>query len=152
MRGRFPTKEGKFLWKAENLNFALLTGAAPWSDDNPGIVVIDPDDERAEAIARRYCPETPMIQRTGNGGVHWAYRRPDIERVANRQKTLIGGETFNLDIRGDGGYIVCPGSVHPRTGKLYEEETPWTLDLLMQCPVYDPAWLPCERTAKAKQT
>ena len=149
MSGRFPTKDGKNLWKAENLNFALLTGAIPWADSNPGIVVLDADDEEAEALLRRYCPETPMIQRTGNGGVHWAYRRPDIERVANRQKTLIGGENFNLDVRGDGGYIVCPGSIHPRTGTLYKEETPWTLDLLMQAPVYDPAWLPCDRAIKA---
>ena len=54
-----------------------------------------------------------------------------------------------MDVRGDGGYIVCPGSIHPRTGRLYKEETPWTLDLLMHCPVYDPAWLPCDRAIKA---
>ena len=41
MSGRFPTKDGKNVWKAEILNFALLTGAIPWSDDNPGVVVID---------------------------------------------------------------------------------------------------------------
>ncbi|MCH7686512.1 MAG: bifunctional DNA primase/polymerase, partial [Planctomycetes bacterium] len=149
MRGRFPTKDGKNFWKAENLNFALLTGAVPWSDGNTGIVVLDADDDQGEAVLRQYCPPTPMIQRTGSGGVHWVYRRPNVERIANRQKTLIGGETFNLDVRGDGGYIVCPGSIHPRTGKFYKEETPWTLDLLMQCPVYDPAWLPCERSIKA---
>ena len=36
MRGWFPTKDGKNLWKAKILNFALLTGAAPWSARNPG--------------------------------------------------------------------------------------------------------------------
>lgn len=47
MLGRFPTKNGKNFWKAEILNFALLTGGIPWSDENPGIVVIDSDDEEA---------------------------------------------------------------------------------------------------------
>lgn len=44
-RGRFRTKDGKNLWRAELLNFALLTGAVPWSSGNPGIIVLDPDDE-----------------------------------------------------------------------------------------------------------
>jgi P4 family phage/plasmid primase-like protien len=154
MRGRFPTKNGKNTWKAENHNFALLTGAIPWSGDNPGIVVIDSDDEEAEALVQRHCPSTPAIQRTGSGGLHRVYRRPPVEEaayIANRQKTIIDGRQYDLDVRADGGYIMAPGSVHPKTGKLYREETPWTLELLEQCPVYDPSWLPCERASTAKR-
>jgi len=73
-----------------------------------------------------------------------------VPYIANRQKTWIDGRQYNLDVRGDGGYIMAPGSIHPTTGKLYREEIPWTLDLLMQCPVYDPTWLPCERAGKTK--
>lgn len=148
MRGRFPARDGKTFWKPEILNFALLTGAVPWSADNPGTVVLDPDDDEAEELVRQYCPPTPMIQRTGSGGVHWVYRKPDVERVSNRQKTVIGGQVFNLDVRGDGGYIMAPGSIHPETMKLYEEQTPWTLELLMECPIYDPSWIPHEGTNK----
>jgi len=147
MGGRFPTKEGTSHWRATLLNFALLTGAAPWSDSNPGIVVIDSDDEEADEIVRRCCPPTPMTQVTGRGGLHRLYRRPSIEAVpyiANRQKTWVGGKQYNLDVRADGGYIMAPGSIHPTTGMLYREEIPWTLELLLRCPVYDPAWLPCE--------
>ncbi len=43
---------------------------------------------------------------------------------------------------------MCPDSIHPDTGKWYEEVEPWTLDLLLQCPVYDPQWVPCERAGK----
>jgi putative DNA primase/helicase len=153
MRGSFPTKDGKNLWKAKILNFALLTGAAPWSDSNPGIVAIDSDDEQADDLARRHCPPTPMIQLTGSGGGHRVYRRPrveDVPYIGNRQKTWIDGRQYNLDVRGDGGYIMAPGSIHPTTGKLYVEEVPWTLDLLMQCPVYDPGWLICEHAGKPK--
>jgi putative DNA primase/helicase len=149
MRGQFPSKDGNSMWRAENLNFALLTGSTPWSDTNPGTVFIDTDDEEAEELVRSHCPDTPMMQITGSGGVHRVYRWPDTELyIPNRQKTWKDGIQFNVDLRADGGYIMCPGSIHPRTGNLYEEVTPWTLDLLMQCPVYDSSWLPCERAAK----
>ena len=95
-----------------------------------------------------------MIQRTGNGGRHRAYRRPPVEVMAyipNRQKTWIEGRQYNLDLRADGGYIICPRSIHPKTGRPYLEEAPWTLELLQQCPVYDPTWLPCEHAGKPKK-
>lgn len=149
MRGRFPSKDGRSVWRVENLNFALLTGSTPWSSQNPGTVVIDTDDEEAEALVKRHCPETPMRQVTGSGGVHRVYRKPEGELyIPIRQKTWQGGHQFNVDVRADGGYIMAPGSIHPRTGKLYKEVTQWTLDLLMQCPVYDPSWLVCEKTTE----
>jgi len=122
MRGWFPTKDGKNLWKAKVLNFALLTGAAPWSNTNPGVVVIDPDDDEADEMIRRHCPPTPMIQLTGSGHLHRVYRRPrveDVPYIGNRQKTWIGGRQYNVDVRGDGGYIMAPGTIHPTTGQLY---------------------------------
>ena len=82
MSGRFSTKDGNNSWKAEILNFALVTGAVSWSDDNPGIVVIDSDDEEAEALVERCCPDTPMKQRTGSGGGHRIYRRPPNQEIA----------------------------------------------------------------------
>lgn len=144
MQGKFPTKDEKNFWKPQNLNFAVVTGAAPWSSTNPGIIVVDSDDEEAEALVKDLCPETPMMQVTGSGGFHRVYRR-DLP-VRNRQKTWIGGKEHGIDIRGDGGYIMAPGSIHPKTQKLYRELEPWTLELLHQCPVYDPSWLPCERS------
>jgi putative DNA primase/helicase len=148
MRGRFSSKDGKSIWRAENLNFALVTGSTPWSKRNPGTVVIDTDDDEAEELASRYCPDSPMKQITGSGGVHRIYRRPATELyIPNRQKTWMGGKQYNVDLRADGGYIMCPGSIHPRTGKLYEEVTPWTLELLLKCPIFDPSWLPCEKAS-----
>lgn len=145
MNGKFPTKDGKNFWNPKVFNFAVVTGATPWSSTNPGIIVVDSDDEEAEALVKEYCPETPMMQITGKGGFHRVYRRPDFH-VNNRQKTMIGGREYSLDIRGDGGYIMAPGSIHPKTRKFYRDLEPWTLELLQQCPVYDPSWLPCERS------
>lgn len=154
MRGSFPSKDGQAVWKADNLNFALLTGSTPWSSRNPGIVVMDTDDEEAERLVAQNCPETPMRQITGSGGVHRVYRRPaHCDYIGNRQKTWLGGTQYNLDVRADGGYIMAPGSLHPRTGELYREVAPWTWELLAECPVFDPAWLPCERSeSKPKKT
>jgi len=155
MSNRFLTKDGEGFWRAEILNFALVTGAIPWSEVIPGVIVMDSDDQQAEALVKQHCPETPMRQRTGSGGAHRIYRRPPVEELLylrNRQKTWFNGQLFNVDVRGDGGYIMCPGSIHPKTGQLYQEEQPWTLDLLMQCPVYDPTWLPCERASRNQPT
>jgi len=151
MRGTFPTKDGKKFWKPEILNFAVVTGATPWSSTNPGIIVVDSDDEEAEALVKERCPETPMMQVTGSGGFHRVYRRPDYS-ISNRQKTMIGGREYNLDIRGDGGYIMAPGSIHPKTQKLYRELESWTLELLHQCPVYDPTWIACEQSQPKRTT
>ncbi|APZ93335.1 hypothetical protein Fuma_02952 [Fuerstiella marisgermanici] len=154
LTGKFPTKDGRRIWKARNHNFALLTGAIPWSDDNPGIIVVDSDDEEAEELVRNHCPPTPMMQVTGSGNKQFVYRRPPIEAqpfIGSPTKLRLDGKQYNLDIRGDGGLIMIPGSIHPKTGSMYEEVTSWTMELLMECPVYDPAWLPYER-AKTKKT
>ena len=152
MKNRFPNKEGDSFWRADNLNFGMITGSTPWSQTNPGSVVIDTDDEEAEELVSKHCPETVMMQITGSGGVHRIYRRPETELyIPNRQKTWIDGKRYNIDVRADGGYIMCPGSIHPDTGNWYAEVEPWTLDLLMQCPVYDPLWVPCERAGKTPE-
>lgn len=155
MSGQFPTKDGTNIWKPEVFNFALLTGAVPWSDDNPGTVVLDADDEEAEELVLTRCPPTPMVQITGSGYKQFVYQRPSIQSehyIGNRQKVSFNGVRYNLDIRGDGGYIMAPGSIHPESKKLYEEETPWTLELMMECPVYDPAWLPSEAKGRSRST
>lgn len=153
VRGRFARKGGG-VWMAKNLNFALVTGEIPWSRHNPGVVVIDSDDDEAESQIAQRCPKTSMMQRTGSGGTHRLYRRPPITvfpYIPNRQKTVIDGREYNIDLRGDGGYILAPGSIHPKTGRLYQEQEPWTLELLQECPIYDPAWLSCERTGQTQQ-
>jgi len=143
-RGRFAKKDGGGTWSPDLLNFGLLTGIKPYSD-TPGIVVVDSDDLEAEELVKSRCPETPVKQQTGKGGWHRVYRRPSTtDYIPNRQKTTFCGKKYNLDIRADGGYILCPGSIHPITGKLYQELDPWTLELIASAPVYNPEWLPDE--------
>lgn len=85
-----------------------------------GIVVLDVDaahggyESLTELIAQYgNLPET-FISKTGNGGEHIFFRHPGIE-IHNSAGKLGRG----LDIRGDGGYVVAPPSIHPN-GNIYE--------------------------------
>lgn len=134
------------------LNWGLPTGHKPYSR-SPAIVVIDTDDEEAERVVSERCPFTPVKQQTGSGGWHRIYRRPEksqIDYISNRQKTVIDGRTYNIDIRGDHGYILCPGSIHPKTDQIYAWDQPWTPELIKSCPVYDLAWIPDERESSKR--
>ncbi len=60
---------------------------------------------------------------TGRGGYHFLYW--SLEHVGNRVNILEG-----IDIRGEGGYIVAPPSIHPN-GKRYEwEQSPEEFPLM----------------------
>ena len=75
-------------------------------------------------------PET-LEQRTGSGGRHLFFRWPAAREVRNRQSLRPG-----IDIRGEGGYVVLPPSVHPNGTEYawpYGEKTP-----IVDVP---PAWL-----------
>lgn len=87
-----------------------------------GLLVLDIDDEelfRTTAAKLGWTiPETCTV-RTGSGGLHYYFRYPeDGKQYGNRGRAKSQG----FDIRGTGGCVVAPGSVHPETGKLYRFE------------------------------
>ncbi len=67
-------------------------------------------------ILKREDEET-ITNLTGGGGTHLLYRTPDGAKYGNRKGDLPPG----VDIRGWGGYVVLPPSVHP-SGNLYQWE------------------------------
>ena len=93
-----------------------------WPDANYGIVtgeisgicvfdIDDPDKARAWIDENGGLPRTPCV-RTAKGE-HYYFRHPG--------RTLKNGTRIAsmCDFRGDGGYVVAPGSIHD-TGVLYE--------------------------------
>lgn len=89
-------------------NIGLVTGAAY------NLVVVDADTPRQVSWCHIHLPRTVMVQ-TGRG-VHFYYQaNTPCER--NRRAE-------NFDVRGEGGYVVAPGSIH-ENGTRYEWMTPW---------------------------
>ena len=68
-------------------------------------------------------PETYRF-RTGGGGLHLVYKAPEDHTIGNRANIAPG-----VDIRGTGGQIVGPGSIHPSGGRYTIEIGPDDVDL-----------------------
>ena len=114
-------------WFAGELrNLGIVTGVIS------GVVVVDIDSPEARIWAESHLPATAMRTKTANGE-HWFYQHPG-GRVPNRARVF----GLALDVRGDGGYVVGPGAVHP-TGAVYEAIGDWSA--VASLPVFDPAWL-----------
>lgn len=93
-------------------NIGIVTGRIS------GIVVVDVDarhggpDSVAAAEARYGTLVATVEAETGGGGRHLYYAHPGVP-TANRVALLPG-----VDLRGDGGCVVAPPSVHP-SGRRY---------------------------------
>lgn len=130
------------LWeRAPHLNGAIATG------ELSGIFVVDLDSEEGtREFYKKGFPRTPMV--TTGKGQHIYFRYPDFP-VKNSAGKLGPG----IDVRGEGGYVLAPGSIHPN-GRTYEWYlTPakvdiapapeWLLDALVAPdPKVQPADLP----------
>lgn len=98
-------------------NIGLVTG------ESSGFIVIDIDpdkggEESLEEWQRQHgrLPATVEVL-TGSGGRHLYFRHPGVNIPNKQQWTHLPG----LDIRGDGGLVVGPGSLHA-SGRRYEWE------------------------------
>src|SRR5262249_4671746 len=67
-------------------------------------------------------------------GEHRYYRHPG-NAVPNRAKVVVNGHSVALDVRGDGGLVVAPYSVH-RTGVLYQPSPQFGAEPLEVLPVF----------------
>lgn len=119
-------------------NIGIVTGSIS------GIVVVDVDSPDAWLWAEDHLPVTPMRTRTAHGQ-HLYFRHPGVP-VCNRANA----EMRCLDVRGDGGYVVAPGSLH-RSGARYEQAGDWPD--VSELPIFDPGWLgEAERAARPART
>ncbi|MCZ4264092.1 bifunctional DNA primase/polymerase [Erythrobacter sp. G21629-S1] len=100
-------------WHGANANVAIITGALS------NLFVIDVDSDEAQALLDEIgMPKTPTV-RTSRGR-HYYFRNPPYEV---RNKVHIRG--IALDVRGEGGLVIGPGSMHA-SGAIYEWEVPPT--------------------------
>ena len=111
-------------------NIGIVTGAAS------GITVVDCDTPADTEWWKQSFPATPLVTSTGRGGAHMYYRVQANSPVGNRANVL----GRNIDIRGDGGYVCAPPSVHPDTDVVYCWQ-PWNHYSLDEIPLFDASWL-----------
>ncbi len=102
---RPPTEHELTAWFADtDHNVAVITGAVS------GVVVIDADSPDALRWCVRRLPYTPWQTKTVRGFHLW-YGHSGVH-VKNRARLDTGTGRLALDVRGDGGYAIAPGSVH----------------------------------------
>lgn len=104
-------------WFGTDQNIAVVTGALS------NVVVVDADSPEAERWVRRNLLRTPWRVRTGRG-LHLYYRHAGVI-VRNKARLHTREGRLQLDVRGDGGYVIGPGSRHA-SGHIYAAEGDWT--------------------------
>lgn len=128
-----------FQFEGKTANIGLATG--PTSN----IFVLDIDGAIGESSLSNYPAMPETLTSTTGRGRHLIFRYPD-KKVYTRAGKFAPG----LDIRGDGGYIVAPPSIH-YTGVVYQwldENTPiaeapeWLLDIICKAPEAKTAPIP----------
>lgn len=126
-----------------------------WPDANIGIVtgaesrilVLDVDGRQGEEslieLVRRgfKLPDTYTV-RTGGGGQHLYFLWPGGAEVRNSQSRIAPG----LDIRGQGGYVVAPPSLH-QSGDCYLVHE--SANLPTQCPEWLLSFTQASRDVRA---
>jgi hypothetical protein len=114
-------------WKRwPDANIGIATGAVS------GLVVLDFDKKHGglETLSEEEAglPLTMEVA-TGGGGRHLYYGHPGLH-TPNRQGLLPG-----MDVRGDGGYVVAPPSVH-ESGGSYKLDTQLGLGTIQALPAW----------------
>jgi hypothetical protein len=115
-------------WPQANIGLATGRAAAFW--------VLDIDGEEGETSLRELEKKHSELSFnveviTGGGGRHIYFQWPGDGDISNSAGKLGPG----LDVRGDGGYVIAPPSLHP-CGKRYE----WSVDSADQMRPA-PVWL-----------
>jgi hypothetical protein len=129
---RMPTEEEVRSWfTGVPMNVAIIAGAVS------GVVVIDTDDPAALRWCTLRLPYTPWQTLTPRGFHLW-YAHPGV-RIPNRARLETRDGRLAIDVRGDGGYVIAPGSIHA-SGAMYEYGGDWSVPR-HELPRLWPGWL-----------
>jgi Bifunctional DNA primase/polymerase, N-terminal/Primase C terminal 1 (PriCT-1) len=109
-------KEQITAWWRDNeyYNIGIATG------ERSGVFVLDVDNEAAlRELEAQQCTLPASVESITARGRHVWLRHPDGHSIRNSVGQLAAG----VDVRGDGGFVVAPPSIHP-SGRCYA----WSVD------------------------
>ncbi|AEG49667.1 Bifunctional DNA primase/polymerase [Sphingobium chlorophenolicum L-1] len=95
------------VWDASSFNVGIATGRLS------NVIVFDTDNVEAEQFMANLDLPVTAKSKTAKG-YHWMFAHPGFA-VRNHVRL----EKYKLDVRGDGGFIVAPPSIHP-DGSIYQ--------------------------------
>jgi hypothetical protein len=103
--------------KWPNANVAILTGHL----SELAVLDVDPRHGGLETLKELTVDHPEILDTftvtTGGGGLHLYFRHPGHDTtIRNRQGILPG-----FDVRGDGGYVIAPPSIH-KSGRRYKND------------------------------
>jgi len=121
-----PVLIGEWWRRSPGANVGIATGAAS------GLVVVDVDLPKGGRESLRVLGSrgrrlaTTLCSHTGGGGLHLFYASPADVRIPNAVGRLPGVDEAlpGIDLRGDGGYVVAPPSVHAGGGRYRWDRRP----------------------------
>jgi hypothetical protein len=140
---RLATDDELLAWfRDEPSNLGIVTGAIS------GVVVIDCDDKRAAhyLLRQRHLPYTPWQTQTPRGWHLW-FAHPGFP-VPNSAGIKSPHGDLKIDLRGDGGFVIGHGSLHP-TAAVYRSTVAPPRPAL---PRFWPGWLEPVKQPKGKPT
>jgi len=119
------------MFNGDPMNLAIITGGPS------EVVGIDADSVEGLRHCTKRLPYTPWQVKSARGW-HLYYRHPGVS-VPNRARLQTLEGRLAVDVRGDGGYLLAPPSVHA-TGVLYEFAGDWSVPK-SELPRFWPGWL-----------
>lgn len=123
------------LWDKTHTSIGFVTG------ENHGFFVLDIDGEEGvntiNELASKYGYLPPTVSSITGNGYHYYFKYPSNVKITCVNRKFPNGEILpGIDIRGDGGLIIAPPSIHPN-GSQYK----W-LNSPFEHPIADaPQWL-----------
>lgn len=127
LQSRRPTVSELLTWPKENL--AIVTGAIS------NLVVVDCESREDAEWFYKERGKSPVVVQSRRG-FHFYFQHPG-QRVANAQKVGKNeGMAHTYDVRGDGGCVLAPPSLHSAG------EYRWSIPLIEpnKLPHFDPSW------------
>jgi len=111
-QGKIPSESQIRKWwkRYPTANVGIVCGGVS------GIVMVDADDKNAQAYIETIVPSDTPRWDTSRGR-HYMFKH-------NGEKNEQGVAGMKIDVRGEGGFVVAPPSIH-FTGKVYEWITPY---------------------------